>query len=49
MRDCTLEYGNLHQVLLSRLDTLGDGGGDFTGLAQAPAYNTVAVTDNDDG
>ena len=49
MGDRTLQHGNLYQILLCSLDALGNGSGYFASLAQAPAYNSVLIADNDNG
>ena len=46
MRDSTLENGNLYEILLGRLYTLGNGSGNFASLTKSPANYTIAVTDN---
>ena len=44
MRNCALEHGNLNQILLSCLNTLGDGGSNFASLTQAVTDNALTVT-----
>ncbi|GAA2802339.1 hypothetical protein GCM10020219_087100 [Nonomuraea dietziae] len=49
VRDGALDAGDAEEVLLRLLDTLGDGRGDFLGLAVADADQAVAVTDDNQG
>ena len=49
MRDGSLVDGDLDQVLLSHLGTLGDCRGDLIGLTQAVADNAIAVANDHDG
>ena len=49
VRDGALDAGDAEEVLLGLLDTLGDRGGNFLGLAVADADHTVAVTDDHEG
>ena len=46
--DSTLVDGDLDQVLLSHLGTLGNSCGDLIGLTQAVTDNAIAVANNDD-
>ena len=46
--DGTLVNGDLDQVLLSHLGTLGDCGGDLIGLTQSVTDDTITVANNDD-
>ena len=48
MRNCTLEYRNLNQVLLSSLSTLSNSSCNLTCLTKTVTDNTVTVTYNDD-
>ena len=42
-------YGNLDKVLLGSLNALGDGSLNFIGLSEAPAYDAVLITYDNDG
>ena len=46
--DSTLVDGDLDEVLLSHLGTLGNGCGDLIGLTQAVTDNAIAVANDDD-
>ena len=48
VRDGRVDDGNLHEILLRILDTLGDGGGDFVSLTETIANNAVLVSDDND-
>ena len=47
MRNCTFQYRNLYEILLSGLCTLRDCCCNLTGLAQAPSDYAITVTYND--
>lgn len=47
MRDGALDARNLEEVLLGFLDTLGDGRGNFLGLAVTDTYGAVTVAHHD--
>ena len=47
MRNRALDPGNLEEVLLGFLDTLGNGCWNFLGLSVADADRTVTVTNDD--
>ena len=49
VRNRTLEYRNLHQVLFGSLSAFGDSSGNFTGLTQTVANHALTITNNDDG
>jgi len=49
VRDGGVDDRNLHEILLRILHTLRNRGGDFVRLAKTIAYDTVLVTDDDDG
>lgn len=46
MGNCTLENGNLDQILLCCLNTLGNGGSNLASLAQAVTNDTLTVTNH---
>ncbi len=43
VRNSTLEYGHLDEILLCRLYTLGNGSRNFTSLTKAIAYDTITI------
>ena len=45
----TFVYGNLDEVFLGGFDTLLDSCLDFVGFAEAPANDTIVVTNHHDG
>ncbi len=45
---CTLEHGNLNQILLSGFYALGNSGSNFAGLTKTATDNTLTVTDYND-
>lgn len=47
MRDRALDARNLEEGLLGFLDTLGDGRGNFLGLAVTDTYSAVTVAHHD--
>ena len=49
MRDGGVDDGNLYEVLLCILHALRDSGSDFVGFSKTIAYDTVLVTDDNDG
>ena len=49
VRDGALDAGDLEEVLLGLLDTLGDRRGNLLGLAVADAHGAVAVADDHEG
>ena len=44
MRDCSVDDGNLHQILLCILNSLGDSGGNLISLTKTITYNAVLVS-----
>ena len=47
--DGTLQHGNTDEVLLGVVDTFLDGSLDLLGFTEAVTYNTVFISNNDNG
>ncbi len=45
VRDSAAVHGNLDKIFLGSLDTLCDGGLNFVGFTEAPAYDSVFIAD----
>src|SRR5450631_1687337 len=48
VRNGALDAGDLEELLLGLLDTLGDGRGNFLGLAVADTHGAIAISDHDE-
>ena len=49
MGDSALQHGDADEVFLGIVDALLDGGLNLLGFTKAVTYNTVFISNNDDG